>query len=135
MNITISNEANTQTVILPVVLQEMDKLKQGYKTETFETLKGDLTLVGNKELREFPISSFFPVNKKYSFIKAGALENGWDYIDFLNENLGKPVRLVITTEDKHTFLNMLAIYTFEHLPNKIGNIDYTINFKEFKIDG
>jgi len=132
MNITLSDVNGDQVLIVPIVPPNIPIL-QPTKNTTFESLRGDINIIGIKGLREFGWDSFFP-NQDYSFAKTGSCTNGWDYVDFLNNyiDLGLPIRLAVTTETKQTVLNMLAsIDKFDYSLDAIGDIAYSIGFKEF----
>jgi len=133
MNITLSANNNADIYVLPIVPPNIE-INSPQKNETFEGLKGDFTLIGNKGLKEISISSFFPVDKNYSFVAQGAEKNGWKYVEFV-ENLKKnktPVRVVMTNKQKHTIFNGLcSVENFKYKPDNVGDIQYTLDLKEF----
>lgn len=57
MNITLSANNNADIYVLPIVPPGIE-INSPQKNETFEGLKGDLTLIGNPGLKEISISSF-----------------------------------------------------------------------------
>lgn len=136
MNVVVSNETKTKVMVLPVVPDKLGEIDYFTNNETFETLQGKITLIGNDELRGFKIESIFPVFKSYPFIKLGANFNGWEYHNFFMENANKPVRLVVTTDLLKTVVNMLCTYKYTLKGVKANyNIAYALEFIEFKNDG
>lgn len=131
MKITFADMDGRLTLIVPVI-QPPVKFGQTNKHEIFETIKhGDIVLLGGKGLRTVEWSSFFPVNKLYNFIEAGALLNGKEYVTFLEEHSEVPFRLIITDKLK-TIRNMLVVVdTFEYEYDKAGDIVYSIKLLEF----
>lgn len=134
MNITLSANNNSDVMILPVVPPDVP-IRSPQNNEVFSAINGDLLIIGKRGLREVTITSFFPVNKDYPFIAQGAESNGYKYIEFIEnyKNLREPFRLVITTKDKYSVLNMLCTVEagFEYAPDKVGDLKYTLPLKEF----
>lgn len=132
MKITFVDMDGRLPLIVPVVIPPV-KFGQTNKHETFETLKfGDIVLLGGKGLRTVEWSSFFPVNKIfYTFIEAGALMDGKEYVTFLEEHSEDPFRLIITEKFK-TIRNMLVVVdSFEYEFDKVGDINYSLRLLEF----
>lgn len=136
MNIVVANENQTKIMILPVVPDKLGEIEYSTNNETFESLQGKITLIGNKELRGYKMESIFPVFKAYPFIKLGSNFNGWEYHKFFTENADKPIRVVITTDLLKTVANMLCTYKYILKAVKAnGNIAYNLEFTEFNNDG
>lgn len=134
MDIIFSANNGEKVLILPVILNSMPQMVQTYNNTTFETLDGELNLIGNKALRTVEIQSVFPVNNKSYKIRPGSDPNGWNYVSFFNEYAWKkmPVRMVWT--DKNKEISNMA-YTVESFATKInicGDIEYTLNLKEYR---
>ena len=133
MNITITDKAGSTSLIIPVVPPEIP-IVNPTKNQVFETINGDLNIIGNEGLKEFGWDSFFPC-KEYKFAAVGSSKNGWDYVDFINKckKNKEPIRIVATTDDKHTVLNILAsIEKWEYRIDKAKDIKYSLGLKEFK---
>ena len=132
MNITITDKTGSTSLIIPIVPPEIPITKPS-KNQVFETINGDLNIIGNEGLTETAWDSFFPC-KEYPFAATGSSINGWDYVDFFN-NAKKnklPIRVVMTSKDRHTILNMLAsIEKWEYKPDKVGDIKYSLGLKEY----
>lgn len=132
MNITLSDINGDQVLVIPIVPPDIP-LENPTKNTVFETLNGDINIIGIKGLREFGWESFFP-NREYSFAKAGSDVNAFVYIDFLNDCLdrGLPIRIIVTTDNKTTFLNMLAsIEVWKYDIDAVEDIGYVLGLKEF----
>ena len=135
MTIILSANNNQEIFTLPVVPSGME-INSSQKNEIFEGINGDITLIGNLGLKEFSISSFFPVNKDYNFIVRGAEKDGWKYVEFIVRlrKEKKPVRVVWTNKNKYTIFNGLcSVENFKYKPDKVGDINYTLDFKEFPV--
>jgi hypothetical protein len=133
MNITLSANNNSDIYIIPVVPPNLP-IKTAMNNEVLSTLNGDILILGNETLKEFSISSFFPVNKSYKFTANGYEANGWKYVNFIGENKKSktPIRVVITTKDKYTVLNtLMSIESFVYSVDKVRDIQYELSLKEF----
>lgn len=133
MNITISNVKKTEIYVLPVVLPNIP-IKTGSRNEIFSAITQELNIIGNSTLIEVEINSFLPVNKNYSFVKAGSEKDGKIILDFLNQqkNLKLPIRVVMTDKSKGTVLNILmSVESLEYNFDKAGDIKYSMTLKEF----
>ena len=133
MNITLTSQDNSQVFIIPVVPPNLP-IKSGSNNETFSSIDKDITIIGNPVLREFSLNSFFPVNKNYPFVKNGYEPDGWKYVSFIEsaKNSKQPVRVVVTTNNKYTVLNILmSIESFIFSADKVGDIQYELSLKEF----
>lgn len=89
------NDNATETLILPVVPEGLEFPRSAEITN----LKGVTTeynIPKRTNLHSMTIESVFPVNKSYSWIKTGANQNGYDYVDFFDEvrDGEKPFRLL-----------------------------------------
>lgn len=133
MYIILTDIANITPFIVPIVPPNVEIDSDGNNTEQ-NTLNGQINIIDFPKLRTITWSSIFPVNKKYNFVNAGAIPNGWSYVIFLEtmKNFRLPIRIIITTKNKIPILNTLAtIDKFERHIDKAGDINYTIQLKEF----
>ena len=48
MDIIFSANNNEQVLTLPIIPENMPELSQSYKNSTFESINGELNLIGNK---------------------------------------------------------------------------------------
>lgn len=134
MDIIVSGNNNETVMTLPVVLDKMPKVVQSYNNETFQTLDGEISLIGNKNLRTVSISSFFPVNKNYK-IRPNADKNGWNYVYFFNKYAGNkmPIRMIWLNENGQEISNLAyTVEQFETQINLVGDIEYTLELKEYR---
>lgn len=95
---------------------------------------GELTIIQDPLAKEFSFSSFFPLYES-SLTEYSGFPEPWDCIEMIErwKNSGKPMRFVVTG----TPINFPV--TVENFPYRegasgIGDIDYTIVFKEFKFN-
>lgn len=133
VDIVVSANNNQEILVFPVVPPDTGVEKPA-KNEVFETIsQGELNLIGTLGLRTLSIDSFFP-NKAYSWIKQGAISNGWAYVDFFDRwrAVRVPIRIVITTKDGQERLNMpCTVENFTYSLDKAGDIKYTLELKEY----
>lgn len=133
MNITITDLANKQTFIIPIVPPDT-KIVGGGNNETIGTLNGDVRFTGNRTLRKLAWGSIFPVNKNYPYVATGSDTDGNNYVNFLEDMSEKklPVRVVVTSPEKASISNLLmTIDSFEYHLDKAGDIEYSIDLTEF----
>lgn len=133
MNIVFSADNNNKIMVLPVVPKGL-KIKIPRKNQEFETINnGIINLIGDRGLKPFPISSFFPT-KKYKWAAIGSDPNGWNYVDFFNECSDNkiPIRIIITTKEGIELLNMACtVESFEYGLKLNDDIEYSLDLKEY----
>lgn len=134
MDIIFSANNNETVLVLPVLPEKMPELINSYNNSTFETVKGEINLIGQRALRTVNIQSFFPVNKNYPFIRPQAEKDGWKYVNFFNKYTKQrvPIRMVWT--DNFNEISNLA-YTVESFStqiNKRGDIEFNLDLKEYR---
>lgn len=134
MDIVFSANNNEEIKILPVVPNDIE-IQQMQNNEEFQTINnGTLNLIGDIGLRNLSIQSFFPIHD-YSWIKKGAGNDAWEYIDFFKKwrNNRVPIRLIMTTKDGKEVLNMACtIDGFSYAEKRNGDIAYSLEIKEYK---
>ncbi len=133
MNITITDYKRNTVLIIPVVPPDL-AIKSSSNNEVYNSIKQDINIIGNAGLREFSISSFFPVDKKYPFVASGSSDNGYEYVSFLEQNKNNklPIRVVITGKNKKTILNcLMSIESFSFSVAKNSDLNYELSLKEF----
>jgi len=133
MNIVLSANNNADVYILPVVPNGLD-IDEPQTTEILKGLDHDIKVIGNVGLDKLSINSFFPVDKKYTFIATGAESNGLKYVEFI-QNCKKnkiPMRVVITNKNKYTIKNKLfSIEDFKYHSDNVGDIVYQLDLEEY----
>ena len=55
---------------------------------TYEGISGDFNTLGPMGLRSIPLSSFFPVGRRYPFMPPEAETDGWKYVAFIQRGAG-----------------------------------------------
>lgn len=134
MFITLSNISGTSLYIIPIVPPDVS-FKLGGDNQTLQTVKGNIRLVGEKTLKNVSWSSIFPVRKNYSFTALGSRNNGYDYVNFLEDALTAkvPIRIIATTLRKRPICNMLATVDdgFQWEVDTAGDIRYSLSLTEF----
>ena len=133
MYIILTDMANITPYVIPVVPPDVSVDSNG-KSDSTDTLSGMINVINNPDLREVSWSSFFPVNKDYSFVPSASIRNGWLYVAFLElmKTYRLPIRIIITTKSKAPVLNMLAsIENLKYSLDTSGDIQYSIKLKEF----
>ena len=75
MDIIFSANNNEEVMIFPVVPPDFE-ITDEQNNEDFDGISGKMKLIGEKGLKKLTISSFFPVNKEYTFVKAGSERDG-----------------------------------------------------------
>lgn len=133
MDIVFSASNRQEIMIIPVVPPDIS-VEQTQANETYTGLSMDLNIIGNLGLRTLELSSFFPVNKNYRFVKANSNSDGWAYVDFFNRwrTKGVPIRVVITESNGTERLNMACtVDNFSHSVNKVGDIIYSLSLREY----
>lgn len=134
MDIIFSANNNEQVLTLPVLPENMPEFVQTYKNSTFESINGELNLIGNKALRTVSFSCFFPT-KKYKFIRPKAIEDGWAYVAFFNKyaNNKMPIRMIFVDNDNREISNMAyTIESFNSYVDKVLDIQYSLDLKEYR---
>lgn len=148
-------KCKTESMILPVVPDI--KYPKNADINNYEGLKESYNVPSKKKLETIEWSSIFPVNKNYSFQKAGSHTNGYDYVDFLTDRqIGqKPFRLIsfetrtlsnmatstlidVASRDvkwdtilKIHFNGLVLVKDFDYHTDTVGDIKYTLTLEEF----
>lgn len=135
VDIILSVNNNQDSIYFPVISANLPEISSPQANETFNAITGDLNVIGAMGLRTLTLTSFFPVNKNYKFIRSKALANGWDYVEWIEKYRAQyiPFRLVIIETNGTERLNMACtIDDFKYNLNKANNINYSLNFREYK---
>lgn len=131
MNITLTDMTGLDTYVIPVV-PDGTKFEFGSESETLNTLKGKIVITGATKLKTVGWESLFPVHQDYAFTANNSRENGWEYVDFIEDNLKKPIRVVATDDNKRSIENLLMIVDeWSKCTDPAGNIRYSIKLTEF----
>lgn len=134
MDIIISANNNETVLTIPVLPEKMPEMNQTYNNSTFEAINQDINLIGSKGLRAVTLQSFFPVNKNYKFQRPGSEKDGWKYVEFFNKyaDLKVPIRMIWLDGLKEISNMAYTIESFTFQINKVKDIDYTVELKEYR---
>lgn len=139
VSIILSINNGEKTMQLPVLPSELDYPVNVMANETFQTVNGEIQLIGARKLRKISITTFFPDNL-YRFDKTGQAGFGaWGgkgqaakrHVEELQRWIDRrvPIRLRIP------YLNLNMAVTIDNLAPKLkdgtGDIYYTIDMTEF----
>lgn len=119
---------------LPVLPPVLD-ISNTSKNDTIDISKlGELTIIQDPTAKEFSFSSFFPLHES-SLTEYTGFPEPWKCIEMIErwKNSGKPMRFVVTG----TPINFpVTVENFPHREGEsgVGDIDYTLVFKEFKFN-
>lgn len=123
---------------LPVLPKDFPELSRSNKNEEFETNDGVYNLIGNMGLVSFSLESFLPaINKKYPFAKSNI--NPYTFINLWVGAMAnkKPLRIIMNRNKNSNLpeeaVNMLiTIESMSHYENKVGDVQFKLELKEYK---
>ena len=154
---------NSESLILPIVPKN-NPFKTLADVKNYKGLEREYNIPTYKSLRSFSWSSFFPVNKAYSFQHTGSNVNGYDYVDFLQERQDHqlPFRLIAfdlntitrtVTNAATSFFDMsqtsldvlkspvriyfdgfVLVKDFQYALDEAKDLSYTLSLEEFNVD-
>lgn len=133
MQISIKLEGNEKSRIVLPVLPENFEISGAWNNSTLNINSyGEVNMIGKRNLKAIPISSFFPkqYNASYVSVSQGSLKDPYTYVKEIQRMQGKICRLVITS----TNINMLCTiegFTYSE-KDGTGDVDYTIDIKEYR---
>lgn len=137
MDIIFSANNNEEIMIFPIVPPGIE-ITEEQNNEDFDALTGTMKLIGEMGLRKLSISSFWPVNKNYPFVKTGSLDDGNKYVEFFQKWRKKkvPVRVIMTAKSGYAVLNMACVVnSFTYSYDKVGDIQYSLDVEEYRFGG
>lgn len=136
INIVLKVDNSMDSIIFPVVPGDFPDMNSPQGNDTFEAVTGDINVIGAPKLRTLSLSSIFPVNKSYPFIRAQAsYSNGWEYVNWIEKQrrLGMAFRLMFVETFGAVKLDMLCtIDNFVYHQEKNNDIKFQIDFREYK---
>lgn len=134
LEIIFSYNNGEETCVLPVIPENMPEMQQSCKNDIFDTINGELNLIGTKSLRTLTLESFFPVNKNYSFVNSKSNSDGWYYVAFFNKIIDKQIPLRMIWCDNEKVISNIAytIESFNTIVNRRKDIDYSLSLKEYR---
>ncbi|MEG0900226.1 MAG: hypothetical protein RSD67_08405 [Oscillospiraceae bacterium] len=115
---------------LPIIPECFPQLSQSASNEEFETFSdGTYNILGEPKLKEFSLEGTLPT-RHYEFAKSNVLAN--EIIELLKNSLNskKPLRVIMSGR---TYTNILcSVESLSFGENHMGNIDYSVSFKEYR---
>ena len=153
---------NSETLVLPIVPKN-NPFKTLADIKNYKGLKREYNIPTYQSLQSFTWSSFFPVNKDYSFQHIGSNVNGYDYVDFLQERQINqlPFRLIafdlntisrtatniasdvvnganlqgyLSSPIRMFFDGFVHVKEFQYEPDEAKDLSYTLSLEEFNVD-
>lgn len=93
---------------------------------------GEYTIIGNRQLKSFSISSFFPNEYNASYCAYQPLPNPWDTVTQIErwKESGKPVRFVVTGTPVNVAVT-IRNFTYEERAGSPGDVYFTLEMKEY----
>lgn len=136
INIVLKVDNIGDSIIFPVIPGDLPEVNSPQANDTFASVTGDINVIGAPKLRTLSLSSIFPVNKSYPFIRAQAsYSNGWEYVNWIEKQrrLGMAFRLMFVETFGAVKLDMLCtIDNFVYHQEKNNDIKFQIDFREYK---
>lgn len=135
-DIVLSADNGAERIILPVVPAELPTVNSPQNNEQFNTVLGDVSVIGTLGNRELTIESLLPlVPSKCSFARPyGSTPD--EVINFIKkyQNEYIPFRLTITYSDGAVYLNMACLVNdFSYYQDKVGDYHYSLQLVEYKM--
>lgn len=131
MDIYFSTQDRSKVMRIPVIPETIADIVRPQKNEEFEGTEGSINLLGTEGLFTLSLQSFFPI-RDYPFAKDNT--NGWEYVNFFNsiKKSRQPLRLLISYGKRNVINELITIENFTYSINKVGDIEYTLDIKQFK---
>lgn len=114
---------------LPVLPSTFELTYSRSNTSVEVTNYGEINIIGNRNLKTIPISSFFP-NQVYNFVQYRDFPKPYKCVKLIEKWAGNPIQLTITG----TNINMQAtIESFTYgEQDGTGDVYYTLELKEYR---
>ena len=133
--VIFSVKNNEEVFVLPHVPVDFPLPQPEQHSETYTGLSQDYRRIGTMGLRTLSWNSFFPVGRRYGFMPAEALEDGWAYVSFFERWRQRkvPFRMIVLDSQGVSRLNMACtVDTFEPSVKRNGDIAYSIAVTEYR---
>lgn len=135
--IIFSANNNAEVMVLPYVPPDF-QIPSPQNNGTYNGLSRDYNMIGTMGLRQLELEAFFPVGRRYPFMPAAALTDGWQYVSFFERWRAKkvPIRVVLLDGSNVSRLNMACtIDAFSHGVRRNGDISYSLTAREYRFIG
>lgn len=136
-DIVLSSDNGKNKVVLPVVPAELPEITCPQNNETFNGVRGDMSVIGTLGLRFVTLDNYLlPASPdKYVFARPYGSKAA-DVINFLikNQNDFIPIRIAITYEDGSVYLNMAClINNFSYQVDNLGDYHLKLDLTEYRM--
>lgn len=136
MHITLTDIAGVFRFVIPIVPSNFEISEESDNSD-FQTTKSFFRILGLSKNKTLELNSYFPVDKDYDFVENGSVKNGWLIHTFIksNKDIKKPIRCVVTTDNKKTVFNeLVSIDKYKYGENGAKDIEYSLTMTEFKVE-
>lgn len=95
---------------------------------------GEYTIIGERSLKGFSFSSFFPRYYHPSYCEYDGFPSPWEFVQTLERwrNTRRPMRLIVTKSPINIAVTMRSFTYDAERAGNIGDIFYDISFKEYR---
>lgn len=130
MDIIFSINNNESVKVIPVPAEI--KIENPFEHATFDGLKGPLAIIGERGLRSFSLSSYFPI-RKTTAIRPGADADAVGYVEWFEESRDRklPMRVIIVYDNGLKINMACLIADFTHWVQRNGDIGYEMQVIEY----
>lgn len=121
-------------LVLPVVPNEMPTVSSPQANGSFESVLGEINVIGPMGLRTVTIESQFPV-REYGWMRPGSSADGMGYVRAIERGRrrGEPMRVIILDRDGAEYLNMSCTAdSFEYHADRAGDIAFSLTLREYR---
>lgn len=134
-SIVLSIDGEDEAIVFPVVPANLPDITIPQKNETFESILGDMSVIGLMGLRQIKLEGLLPDDvKKYNWCYPNS-NNATDIINFINSNRVKyiPFRITIT-RGSNCYLNMACLVnSFTYTQDNVGDYHYSLELIEYRM--
>jgi hypothetical protein len=133
MTVIFSDIAGADVFILPIEPPDIKTTSES-ENQTIDTLNGEVRITGGQKLKCWDWSSFFHVNKNYSFAQTGAPIDGSKIAEFLDNMQAweLPIKFIRIDSQGNSINNEhVTVDRFEWNYDNVGDIKYTISLTQF----
>ena len=131
--IYIANKDKTTVLQMQIVPDQLPAIGKTSDNETFKTWwKGQYSFIEKPNLKTLTLSSWWTERNLY-FKKSQTKPA--EYINLINSCMdnAEPMQLIIINDNGSTYINgFFSVENFEYYADKMGDIQYTIEFKEYR---
>lgn len=132
-SIEIEGDKSTR-VVLPVVPSSFNEESTWNATTVNINSFGEVSLLGKKNLKKLPFTSFFPYRwGPYCSVGSNELKEPYKYVSLIKNMQGKICRLVMSnTDSAYDMLCTINSFTYGE-SDGTGDVQYTLDIVEYRI--